>query len=62
MKNEIQVETIKAVPAVGGTSATIYAHINDLNWETIAAQVTVIYVVLQILYLLWKWTKEYKNT
>jgi len=52
MKVEAQLESLKAAPAVAGT---IFSAIT-LN-EAVAIA-TLIYVVVQTLYLLWKWHKE----
>lgn len=55
MKIEAQIEAVKGVPAVAGT---VYSAIT-LN-EAVAV-VTLIYVTLQIIYLLWKWRKEARD-
>lgn len=61
MKVDFQIESAKAAPATAGTVASLYAKLNNLDWAVIAAQITVAYVSLQIVYLLWKWHKELKN-
>ncbi len=52
MKAETTIETAKAVPAVGG--AMLYSF--TLN-EAVALA-TLIYIVLQVGYLIWKWRRE----
>ena len=52
--HEFKVQSVKAAPAVAGA---IFSGVT-LN-ETVAI-VTIIYVVLQILYLIWKWHREIK--
>lgn len=55
MKLEFQQESIKAAPAVAGT---VYSTVTLNEWVAIA---TLIYILLQTGYLLWKWHKEYKG-
>jgi len=52
MKFEIQNQTVNAVPALGG--AMLYS----ITLNEIVAIVTVIYIVLQMAYLIWKWHRE----
>lgn len=52
MKLDFQAETIKAAPAVAGTITSA------VTLNQCVAIATMIYVCLQILYLLWKWRRE----
>lgn len=56
MRQETTVETVKAVPAVGGAIASVVT----LNEAVMAA--TLFYILLQAAYLIWKWRKEAKKT
>lgn len=55
MKLEIQAETVKAAPAVGGV---IYS---SITLNEIVALATLLYIGLQTAYLIWKWLREYKR-
>lgn len=52
LKHEVNIETIKAVPAVGG--ATI-ASLTLNEWVAVA---TLCYIILQAAFLVWKWRVE----
>jgi len=52
MKHDTIIESAKAVPAVGGA---VYSAIT-LNDAVMIA--TLIYIILQAAYLIWKWHKE----
>lgn len=52
MDHEFKIQTAKATPAVAGA---VFSGVT-LN-ETVAI-VTIIYVLLQIGYLIWKWRRE----
>ncbi len=52
IEHEIKIQTIKAMPAVVGTGLTAWT-LNEL-----VALATLTYIILQILFLLWKWWKE----
>lgn len=58
MKLDFQAEALKAAPAVGGAATSIAAKAAGLDWSVLAAQATFFYVVIQALYLLWKWYSE----
>ena len=54
--NDVQIQAIKAAPAIGGS---IYAGLTLSEW---AAAATIVYVVLQIIFLVWdKITKNDKS-
>lgn len=55
MKTEISVETLKATPPITVTTAALMAPWT-LNDAVLVA--TLVYVVLQAGYLIWKWRKE----
>lgn len=55
MRLEFQTETAKAVPAVVGT---IWS---GVTLNQMVATATLIYVVVQIAYLVWKWRREIKD-
>ena len=55
MKVETQLETLRAVPAVAGTV------FSAITLNELVAIATLIYVIIQTLYLLWKWHKELKK-
>lgn len=69
MKHELTSQSLKAAPAVGGAlTATnekaqevVIAAANDMSAAEIAAWATTAYVILQALYLLWKWNNERKD-
>lgn len=52
MKTETTIETAKAVPALGG--AMLYS----ITLNEVVAVVTIIYILLQAAYLIWKWRRE----
>lgn len=52
MRTATAIETAKAAPAVVGTSISI------LTLNEAVAVVTLIYILLQMAYLIWKWRKE----
>ena len=54
MKHETSIETAKAVPAVVG------ATIAGLTLNEIVALVTILYVLLQSAFLIWKWHRQAK--
>lgn len=54
MKHEVNIETLKAVPAVGGAVAY---NLTLNEWVAVA---TLLYILLQIGYLMWKWRREAK--
>jgi len=55
MKTEKSIETVKAVPAIGG--AVTYS----ITLNEVVAIATILYIALQIAYLIWKWRKEAKR-
>ena len=55
MKVETQLETLRAVPAVAGTL------FSAVTLNEMVAVATLIYITIQIFYLLWKWHKELKK-
>ena len=55
LSHEFQVETLKAAPALVGAGFAGYT-LNE--WVAI---VTIIYILLQAAYLLWKWRREAKS-
>lgn len=54
LKHETAEQTLKALPAIGGTAI---AGLTLNEWVAVA---TLIYVVLQIGFLIWKWRQEAK--
>lgn len=52
MKTETTIETAKAIPAVGG------AMIATITLNEMVALATLVYIILQAAYLLWKWRRE----
>lgn len=52
--SEAKAEAVKALPAVGGTW---YA---TITLDKAVAAATLVYVLLQVAYLGWKWYGEYK--
>jgi hypothetical protein len=52
LRHETTIETAKALPAVAG------ATIAGLTLNEVVAAVTILYILLQSAYLLWKWRKE----
>ena len=52
MRTEISYESIKAMPPVMASVFTM---------DKAVLFATLVYVVLQVSYLLWKWRKEYKE-
>lgn len=52
MKTETTIETAKAVPAIGG--AMLYS----VTLNEAVALATLVYIVLQVAYLIWKWRRE----
>lgn len=59
MKLDFQAEAMKAVPAVAGAGASKALEVaNHFDWSVGAAQATFFYIILQGLYLLWKWYSE----
>lgn len=58
MKVEIAQETLKASPPV---TVTAWAWINGLTLDKWVALATLTYIVLQAIYLLWKWVREIKS-
>ena len=57
MKTEVINETMKSLPPVGITVAAVVHEITLNTWVAIA---TLVYIVLQAGYLVWKWYKEVK--
>lgn len=55
VKTETATQAIKATPAVVG------ATIAGLTLNEVVAVLTIVYVALQTMYLLWKWRKEYRE-
>lgn len=55
MRESIQVETIKAAPAVSG--AVLYG----MTLNELVAVATLGYIILQAAYLIWKWVREVRN-
>lgn len=55
MRLEFQAETIKATPAIAGTI------LSGLTLNEMVATATLIYVLVQIAYLIWKWRREIKD-
>lgn len=55
MKQEIQIETAKGITAVAGAFASALT----LNEAVMVA--TLLYIVMQTLYLGWKWYREAKR-
>lgn len=54
-KQETVIETAKAVPAVGGAIASA------LTLNEALAVVTILYILLQAAYLIWKWRRESRS-
>lgn len=52
LKQETAIETVKAVPAVGG------AVLSAVTLNQVLAVVTIGYILLQAAYLVWKWRRE----
>lgn len=61
MRLEFQNEAAKATPAICGTCVSVAAKIHEMDWANLAAEATFFYVVLQGIYLLWKWRQEIKE-
>ena len=57
MKQAIAGEVTKSAPPVVVTAAAVAENITLNEWVAIA---TIVYVVLQAGYLVWKWYREYK--
>lgn len=55
MKEHLQIETVKTVPAVSG--AVLYG----MTLNEMVAAATLGYIVLQAAYLIWKWVKEVRD-
>ncbi len=55
MKNDVQIQAVKAIPAIGGT---VWYTFTLQEWVAIA---TLIYITAQIFYLAWKWWNEHKD-
>lgn len=55
MKDQMQIEVTKAVPAVAGTFFSVIT-LNEL-----VAIATIIYIAMQASYLVWKWRREAKD-
>jgi len=55
MKTVVQTEGIKTIPAVSG--AVVY----NLTLNELVAMATLIYILLQAAYLIWKWIREIQS-
>lgn len=58
MKQEIAQETAKSAPAV---IVTGWAWMSGLTLTDLVAVATLVYIVLQAGYLVWKWIKEARS-
>jgi hypothetical protein len=59
MRAEIAQEGLKATPPVLVTTAAVSNAWTPTEWMALA---TIIYIVLQAGYLVWKWYKEYRDS
>jgi hypothetical protein len=57
MKQETTNSLVQALPSVGAIGATIFG-LSLPDWAAIAG---IAFIVLQAIYLLWKWTREAKK-
>lgn len=55
MRHDVSIETAKAVPALIGAT---FAGLTLNEWVAIA---TLLYIILQAVYLVWKWRKQIKE-
>lgn len=53
MRDDIQIQAVKATPAVVGTA---WYSLTMQEWVAIA---TIVYIGAQFLYLIWKWHNEH---
>ena len=58
MKAEVVQEGLKASPPV---TVTAWAWMNGLTLNEVVAVATLIYIVLQAGYLIWKWVREIRR-
>ncbi|WP_427183515.1 hypothetical protein ACL598_16750 [Bordetella bronchialis] len=58
MNSDISVETLKAAPPVGVTAAAAATGWDLNHWVAIG---TLVYIVLQIAHLLWKWRRQARD-
>lgn len=58
MKTAVTVEIAKATPPV---YVTTWAWVQGLPLDKYVAIATLLYIVIQIGYLLWKWVREYRG-
>lgn len=52
---DVKVQTIKAIPAIAGTLFYSITLNEVIGWATL------VYIILQAAYLIWKWHREYSR-
>lgn len=58
MRGDVTQEGLKSAPAV---TVTAWAFINGMTLEKWLALTTLVYVVIQAAYLIWKWYREWRK-